>query len=442
VIVQNGRAFTALPFHFSPGESAPWGTRNRTPTTGNLVFGSRLVYIVLATMKLRLAKLRLALFVFAALLIGVGTLVYVGQLRERSAELYYSGTIEPTESNLAFQVNGRAEKVFVDEGERASKDQLLAELDRSEFMARRNQAEADWVRAQETLEKLKAVLEIQKETLPAEVARAEAQVAALTANLDELQSGFRSQEVEQARLTMEKARATMDKALWDKNRFDELFKKNVVSQKEREAADLAYETALREYERAREAYHLFKGGYRKESIQAAKAKLSEGQAALAKAQSNLKNIHATEREVEAVKAQVKAAAAALELAEIQLRYTRLTAPFGGIITSRNLEPGEVVTPGREVISLADLSTVDLKIVVDETQIGKVTPGQAVKVKIDTFPDRTFQGRVAYISPEAEFTPKIIQTHKERVKLVYLVKISISNPDLELKAGMPADAWLQ
>ena len=441
-MVRNNRAFTALPFHFSPRESAPWGNHNRTPTTGNLVFGSRLVYIVLATMKLRLAKLRLVLFVFAALLIGVGTLVYVGQLRERSAELYYSGTIEPTESNLAFQVNGRVEQVFVDEGERASKDQPLAELDRSEFTARRNQAEADWVRAQETLEKLKAVLEIQKETLPAEVARAEAQVAALTANLDELQSGFRSQEVEQARLTMEKARATMDKALWDKNRFDELFKKNVVSQKEREAADLAYETALREYEQTREAYQLLKEGYRKESIQAAKAKLSEGQAALAKAQSNLKNIHATEREMEAAKAQVKAAAAALELAEIQLRYTRLTAPFGGIITSRKLEPGAVVTPGREVISLADLSTVDLKIFVDETQIGKVTPGQAVRVKIDTFPDRTFQGRVAYISPEAEFTPKIIQTHKERVKLVYLVKISISNPDLELKAGMPADAWLQ
>jgi HlyD family secretion protein len=393
-------------------------------------------------METRLTKRRLALIVFAVLLIGVGTLVYVGQLRERSAELYYSGTIEPTESNLAFQVSGRVDHVFLDEGERAANGQLLAELDRSEFLARRNQAEADWVRARETLEKLKAVLEIQRETLPAEVARAEAQVAALEANLDELQSGFRSQEVEQARLTMEKAKATMEKALWDKNRFDELFERSVISQKEREAADLAYETALREYESARESYHLLKEGYRKESIQAAKAKLSEGQAALTEARANLKNIQATEREIEAVKAQVKAAAALLDLAEIQLRYTRLTAPFKGIITSRNVEPGEVVTPGREVISLADLSTVDLKIFVGETQIGKVTPGQAVKVKIDTFPGRTFQGRVSYISPEAEFTPKIIQTHKERVKLVYLVKVSISNPGLELKAGMPADAWLQ
>ena len=70
------------------------------------------------------------------------------------------------------------------------------------------------------------------------------------------------------------------------------------------------------------------------------------------------------------------------------------------------------------------------------------PGQRVKVKIDTFPDKVYTGTVSFISPEGEFTPKIIQTHKERVKLVYLVKISIPNPDVELKPGMPADAWLQ
>jgi HlyD family secretion protein len=86
--------------------------------------------------------------------------------------------------------------------------------------------------------------------------------------------------------------------------------------------------------------------------------------------------------------------------------------------------------------------VDLKIFVDETEIGKVKPGQKVEVKVDTFPKKTFEGRVTFISPEGEFTPKIIQTKKERVKLVYLVKVSVPNPDLELKSGMPADAWLK
>jgi HlyD family secretion protein len=80
--------------------------------------------------------------------------------------------------------------------------------------------------------------------------------------------------------------------------------------------------------------------------------------------------------------------------------------------------------------------------VGEEEIGNVKPGQKVRVKTDTFPDKTYEGRVSYISPEAEFTPKIIQTHKERVKLVYLVKVTLPNPDLELKSGMPADAWFE
>ena len=98
--------------------------------------------------------------------------------------------------------------------------------------------------------------------------------------------------------------------------------------------------------------------------------------------------------------------------------------------------------GQEVISISDLSEVDLKVFVDEIEIGKVKPDQRVDVKIDTFPDKTYQGTVSFISPEGEFTPKIIQTHKERVKLVYLVKIKIPNPDFELKSGMPADAWFR
>jgi HlyD family secretion protein len=80
--------------------------------------------------------------------------------------------------------------------------------------------------------------------------------------------------------------------------------------------------------------------------------------------------------------------------------------------------------------------------VEETEIGRVRPGQAVEVRIDTFPDKRYGGRVAYVSPQAEFTPKIIQTQKERVKLVFLVKIHVPNPDHELKPGMPADAWFR
>jgi HlyD family secretion protein len=387
-------------------------------------------------------KKRLILIAFLVLLLGVGGLVFWGQRQERLSELYYSGTIEATQADLAFQVSGRVQAVFFDEGQAVAQNQVLAVLDQQEFEARRAQARSDWMRFQENLKQLETLLELNRKILPAEVERVEASVKALQSQLAELEAGYRVQEVEQARYAYEQAQFALEEARRDKTRYDRLFERRIVSENDKEATDLKYETALKEYERAQKAYELRKEGYRKESIQTARSKLAEGQAALKQARQNLKKIDAIESEVKAAKAQVQAAKAAFELAEIQLKYTELTAPFKGILVSRNVEPGEVVSPGQEVLSLSDLSQVDLKIFVAETEIGKVRPGQPVDVKIDTFPGKIYPGMVSFISPEGEFTPKIIQTHKERVKLVYLVKIKIPNPNIELKPGMPADAWLK
>ena len=387
-------------------------------------------------------KKRLILIGFLALLLGVGVLVYWGQRQEGLSELYYSGTIEATEANLAFQVSGRVSAVFFDEGQVVEKKQLLAVLDQEEFNARREQAQSDLMRSREGLKQLETLLELNRKILPAEVERVEASVRALQSQLAELEAGYRIQEVEQARYAYEQAQFALEEARKDKTRFDRLFENKIIAAKDKDASDLRYDTALKEYERARQAYELFKEGYRKESIETARSRLAEGRAALKQARDNLKKIEATASEVQAAKAQVLSAQAVLEMAKIQLQHSELRAPFKGIIVSRNVEPGEVVSPGQEVISLADLSKVDLKVFVAETEIGKVKPGQAVEVRIDTFPDKTYAGNVSFISPEGEFTPKVIQTHKERVKLVYLVKIVIPNPNLELKPGMPADAWLK
>jgi HlyD family secretion protein len=387
-------------------------------------------------------KKRLILAVFLVLLLGVGGLVYWGQRKERSTELYYSGTIEATQANLAFQVSGRVSEVFFDEGQAVKKDQRIAVLDQEEFNARRDQAGSDLIRSQQNLKQLETLLELNRKVLPAEVERVQASVQALQSQLAELEAGYRIQEVDQARYTYEQAQFALEEARKDKIRYDKLFERKIIAENDKDATDLKYENALKEYERAKKAYELRKEGYRKESIAIARSKLAEGRATLKQAKDNLKKIEVAERQVEAAKAQVLSAKAALELAKIQLKHTELSAPFDGILISRNVEPGEVVSPGREVISLADLSKVDLKVFVSETEIGEVKPGQAVEVKIDTFPSKTYAGTVTYISPEGEFTPKIIQTHKERVKLVYLVKITIANPDLELKPGMPADAWFK
>jgi HlyD family secretion protein len=337
-----------------------------------------------------LKKRRIIMVVFFVLLIGVGSLVYYGQWMKKHRDLYFSGTIEATTANLAFQAPGRVIHVAVNEGQNVTRDQVLALLDRSEFQARYQQAKATLERSLRNQDQLSTMLEIYDKTLPAEVARAEAGVAS--------------------------ARYVMDDAKKNHDRYEQLFRRGVASEKERDAMKLNYETA--------------------------RARLSEGEAVLKQARSNLKRIEATRQDLEAARSQVQASRAALDQADIQMQYTQLKAPFAGTITSRNVEPGEVVTAGREVLALSDLSRVDLKIFVSETEIGKVKPGQKVEVRVDTFPGKVYTGYVSFVSPEGEFTPKIIQTQKERVKLVYLVKVSIPNPDTELKTGMPADAWLR
>lgn len=387
-------------------------------------------------------KKRIVIIVVLTLLVGTGLFVYYGQQSVRQGELFYSGTVEATQSHLSFQTGGRIVRVAVREGEAAAKDQLLAELDPAEFRTRIEQARANLDRSLKGQEQAETMLRVYEKSLPAEVARAEAGVRALASQLDELRAGSRTQDVERAKQGMQSASSVMEDAKKNLSRYENLFRKGTVSERELDAVRLRYDTALKEYERGRETYDLAREGSRAETIRSGEARVAEGQAVLTQARSNLLRLDAAKREAEAGRAAVAAARALLDQALIQADYAQLKAPGPGIITSRNVEPGEVVTPGREVLTLSSLATVDLKIFVDETEIGKVKPGQKAEVRVDTFPNKAFTGTVTFISPEGEFTPKIIQTKKERVKLVYLVKISIPNPNFDLKSGMPADAWLR
>lgn len=335
-------------------------------------------------------KKKVIVIVFIILLAGVSVLVYFGQEANRQKELFYSGTIEATQANLSFQVSGRVANVHVREGQAVMKDQIIAELDRVEFESRLAQAEANLARAKKAKEQLETVLTVYKNTLPAEVARAEASVKSAKDTLADTEKNYR--------------------------RYEELFKKSVVTEKERDSVKLAHDVA--------------------------KSRLAESESVLALARGNLTKIDAARQDIETAIPQIDAARAAAGQASIQLGYTKLLSPQNGVVTSRGIEPGETVTAGREILTVSDLSRVDLKIFVDETEIGKVKPNQPVDVKVDTFPNKIFKGLVSFISHEGEFTPKIIQTKKERVKLVYLVKVSIDNPGHELKTGMPADAWLR
>jgi len=130
------------------------------------------------------------------------------------------------------------------------------------------------------------------------------------------------------------------------------------------------------------------------------------------------------------------------LARIVVNYTTLIAPFDGVVSVRQAEIGEVVVPGTPVLTLSDLDHVWLRAYLNESDLGRVRLGQEVSVSNDSHPNKRYQGRVSFISDKAEFTPKSVETHAERVNLVYRIKIDIANPDHELVPGMPADAKVE
>lgn len=137
--------------------------------------------------------------------------------------------------------------------------------------------------------------------------------------------------------------------------------------------------------------------------------------------------------------QVGQAEAAIKLAETQLGYTTITAPLTGTVVRRHVELGETVFPGSALMTIADLTTMEVKIYVPGPMLGKIRLGRQVMLFTDSFPDKPFSAVVATIAEQAEFTPKNVQTREERVRLVYAVKVRVDNPDGVLKIGMPVDA---
>jgi HlyD family secretion protein len=221
-------------------------------------------------------------------------------------------------------------------------------------------------------------------------------------------AGTRHQEVQAAQQAMLQAQADLDQRKLDFARARELFAKDAISAQDRDVADTNLKRAEAAHQQAKARYDEAVEGARKEEIQVAEAN-------------------------------VKQARANLGLSRITLDNATLLAPSMGVITVRQAEVGEVVSPGTPVATLADLDHLWLRAYVPETDLGKIRWGQAATVRTDTYPGKTYKGRISFISPQAEFTPKSVQTFQERVTLVYRIKIDLENPNHELKPGMPADA---
>ena len=313
--------------------------------------------------------------------LAVSTLVFLaaGCRREATTGIEASGTLEATEAELGFQVPGRIDSILVQEGDKVGRGQRIAVLDLRELTARRDAAVA--------------------------------MAAAQRARLSELERGFRPEEVAQAEVALQSAQLRLRDAERDLARTRNLFDGGAVSRQALDNQQSVFNLALAERDRLQQQVNLLRSGSRPEQVAAQRALLAQAEAA-----------------------QVQT--------EATLTQAVVVAPFPGSVTRRQREPGEVISAGLPVVSLANLDDRWVRIYVREDEVGRVKLGGKAAIMVDAFPGRTYDGEVVFIAQEAEFTPRNVQTKEERVKLVYRVKVRVvGDTAQDLKPGLPADVRL-
>jgi HlyD family secretion protein len=350
-----------------------------------------------------------------------------------------SGNIELTEVNIAFKTAGKLLERTVDEGDPVKKNQVLARLDRDQLVAQREREAAALALAQAQLAQARIALQWQKETLAGDVDQRRAELAAAEARLSELENGSRPQEKADAEAAVENAQAEVDRAKRDWDRAQVLYKNDDISTAQYDQYRSRWESAQAMLKSAKERQALVQAGPRAEQIQAQAAQLERARAALKTAEASALETKRREQEIAARLADIERSKATLALIDSQLADTVASSPVDGVVLVKAADVGEVLAPGTTVLTVGDIHHPWLRGYINETDLGKVKLGSVARVTTDSYPGKVYEGRVTFISSEAEFTPKQIQTPQERVKLVYRVKIEIDNPKQELKMNMPADA---
>ena len=347
------------------------------------------------------------------------------------APLTVTGTIEATQVDISPRITARIVERTVREGQPVERGQLLARLDDEQLRAELRRAEAALRAAEAQLRDLKAGARVQ------EIQEAEATAARAQAQLSDLMAGSRRQEIEQARAAVDDAAATREWTARDYQRTKDLFSRELVAAAEVDRMRQAAEVAVAKERSARERLALVEAGAREHEIEAARQ-------ALRAARERVQLLRAGPRPeaVATAEAQVAEARAAATLARARLDETRLSSPVTGVVLRKNMEVGETASPGTPILTLMDPNDVWLRAYVPETDIGRLKVGQAATITVDAFPGRRFDGAISEIASGAEFTPKNVQTKKERVNLVFRIKIAAKNPAGLLKPGMPADAEIR
>lgn len=316
--------------------------------------------------------------VIVLLLVGAFAYLYELQKDVDETHLELMGNIDVRQVNLAFKVDGRIETLNVDEGDSVKANDVIAVLEKRYFT--------------DELRILKARRENQ------------------AANLAKLIHGSRPEEIEQARAQTADREAALTKAKEDFSRAQSLVDKGGVSRQEFDRYQSALESAEAQLKAAQESQRLVEIGPRQEDIEMARAVLAEQDATIVQS-------------------------------ERRLADADLIAPNDGIILTRARERGAIVQPGETVMALTLASPVWVRTYVDERDLGLIKPNMTAQVCTDSTPDKPYSGKIGFISPTAEFTPKSVETRSRRTELVYRLRVVVDNPDAGLRQGMPVTVQL-
>jgi HlyD family secretion protein len=290
--------------------------------------------------------------------------------------LQLHGNVDIREVSLGFRVSGRLKEVLRDEGDEVKAGETLARLDEEPYRH--------------------------------EVGESRGQVASLQARLALLESGNRPQEIGQARAQVHEREITAANTERIYKRQQELYGSKTVSAQERDDAEAAYREAEARLNSAREQLNLLESGFRAEDIAQARADLARAQAALASA-------------------------------ELRAEDTILKSPSDGVVLTRAQEPGAILQAGTIVLTVSLRQPVWVRAYIQEPDLGRIHPGMKVEIYSDSSPGKTYTGKIGYISPRAEFTPKNVETAELRTSLVYRLRVVVDNADDGLRQGMPVTA---
>lgn len=370
--------------------------------------------------------------------LGVGGYLLYGKYHSAPTDrIVVSGNIELEQVNIAFKTAGRVIERTVDEGDKVTKGQVIARLDKDQLLQQRAREEAALLEAQAAYSAAQTGLEMQTQTSAADMEARQADLTTSQSHLAELKSGARPQEIAEAAATVAASQSDYDRAKKDWDRAQTLHKDDDISTSQYDQARSRFESTAANLQQARQREALVKEGSRKEDVEIASAQVLKAHAGVKGSQAGALDIKRRQQDVAAKLADISRERAQIALIDSQLNDTTAVSPISGVVLVKSVDAGEVIAPGTTVVTVGDISHPWLRAYIKETDLDRVKMGTPVRVKTDS--GKVYTGKVAFMSSEAEFTPKQIQTTEERVKLVYRIKIDVENPNGELKSNMPADA---